>query len=208
MNLEENLTLPVESVLSIMQSRITRHTSYLGVKAVKSPLDFWVYQEIIYQTKPDVIVEIGTGTGGATLALAHLCDNSQGRVISMDTDQKAHEKVRNHPRITLLEGDALDLFKQIRQLIAPWEKVMVIEDSSHTYDNTLMVLRVYSSLIKSGQYFIVEDTNCHHGVNRGPSPGPYEAVETFLSESAEFESDRSKESFFITTNPKGYLRRV
>jgi cephalosporin hydroxylase len=59
-----------------------------------------------------------------------------------------------------------------------------------------------------GGYFIVEDGICHHGLEIGPSPGPYEAVETFVAERSEFEIDRSREAFGITWNPKGYLKRV
>lgn len=207
MYLEENPNIQLPRLMRWIQNRILRHTTYFGIRTNKCPLDMWVYQEIIHDTKPDVIVEIGTGSGGATLALAHLCDNSQGRIISMDIDQKADESTRNHPRVILLEGNASALFRQVRELIKPWEKVMVIEDSSHTYDNTLQVLRTYCSLIKSGQYFIVEDTNCHHGLEHGPKPGPYEAVEMFLLEAPDFYSDRDRESFFITWNPKGFLRR-
>jgi len=86
---------------------------------------------------------------------------------------------------------------------------LVIEDSSHTYDNTLNVLNTYSELIKPGDYFIVEDGICHHGLSIGPKPGPYEAIETFVnSETSDFKIDRSKESFLITWNPKGYLKRT
>ena len=87
------------------------------------------------------------------------------------------------------------------------DDVLIIEDSAHTFDNTLNVLKRYSPLIKPGGYFIVEDTICHHGLDVGPSPGPYEAVEAFLEMNPNFESDRSKEPFLITWNPKGYLKR-
>jgi len=68
-------------------------------------------------------------------------------------------------------------------------------------------LRSYSVLIKPGDYLIVEDSICHHGLSVGPEPGPYEAIETFVNENSDFEIDRSRESFLITWNPKGYLRR-
>ena len=86
-------------------------------------------------------------------------------------------------------------------------RVLVIEDSSHTYENTLNMLRLYSKFIKLGDYFIVEDSICHHGLSVGPNPGPYEAIETFIRECEGFEIDRDKESFLITWNPKGYLKR-
>jgi cephalosporin hydroxylase len=85
---------------------------------------------------------------------------------------------------------------------------MVIEDSSHTYDHTLNVLRTYAPLVQIGDYFIVEDGICHHGLEVGPHPGPMEAIETFIAENSHFEIDRQREAFVITWNPKGYLRRV
>ena len=69
-------------------------------------------------------------------------------------------------------------------MISLEERVLIIEDSSHTYENTLNVLRLYSDFIKPGDYFIVEDSICHHGLSIGPIPGPYEAVEDFIKEGA------------------------
>ncbi|WP_205127274.1 MULTISPECIES: CmcI family methyltransferase [unclassified Okeania] len=69
------------------------------------------------------------------------------------------------------------------------------------------MLRTYSTLIKTGDYFIVEDGICHHGLPVGPKSGPYEAIEAFVNENSDFEIDRGRESFLITWNPKGYLRR-
>lgn len=116
--------------------------------------------------------------------------------------------LEQYTRITLIECDACQCFGSVEQLISKEERTLVIEDSSHTYDNTLNVLRLYSRLIKPGDYFIVEDSICHHGLTVGPRPGPYEAIEAFLNENSDFEIDRSREHFFITWNPKGYLKRT
>lgn len=207
--MEDNLDMPLRRLLAIMQDGIMHRTTYFGVQAWKSPVDAWVYQEIIFETQPDVIVEVGTAQGGTTLYLAHLCDlMGKGRVISIDVDQQAVvECVFAHPRVTLIEGDACHVIEDVKGLIAKDERVLVIEDSSHTYDNTLNVLWLYSSLIKPGDYLIVEDSNCHHGLEEGPKPGPYEAIETFIKENRDFQIDRSRERFLITWNPKGYLRR-
>jgi cephalosporin hydroxylase len=208
--MEENLDVPLRDVIRIMQGRIMEQTTYFGIKALKSPMDFWVYQEIVFETKPDVIIEIGNFCGGSTLALAHLCDAvGRGRVIGLDlSHETVPESVKSHHRITLIDGDACQSFESVRGLIEDGDNVLIIEDSSHTFENTLNVLRTYSELVKPGGYFIVEDGICHHGLDGGPSPGPYEAVESFVGENQYFEIDRSKESFFITWNPKGYLRRV
>jgi cephalosporin hydroxylase len=207
--LEENLDIPLRQVLPIIQDRIMTRTRYFGIKTFKNPLDFWVYQEIIYETRPDVIIEIGNAQGGSTLALAHLCDlMSNGRVIGIDLSHRnVPEFVRLHPRIVLLDGDARLLREQVGKMISATDSVLIIEDSAHTYENTLAVLRMYSDLVKPGDFLIVEDSICHHGLDVGPAPGPYEAVEDFTKENPLFEIDRSRESFFITWNPKGFLRR-
>lgn len=207
--MEDSLDMPLWRVLEIMQDRIMNRTTYHGVRTLKNPSDFRVYQEIIVETRPQVIVEIGNKCGGSALALAHICDLlGAGRIIGVDVSHaNIADKVRAHGRITLIEGDACASFARVTELIDPTERVLIIEDSSHTYANTLNVLRTYAGLIQPGGYFIVEDSICHHGLAIGPKPGPYEAIETFITERPEFEIDRSRESFLITWNPKGYLRR-
>ena len=207
--LEESLNMPLSSVLQKIQDRIMRDTSYFGIKTLQSPNDFWVYQEIIYKIKPDVLIEIGNYCGGSALALAHIFDAMKhGQIIGLDIDQsKIHKLVRNHPRITLIEGDACELYDQVRSMVSAYERVLIIEDSAHTFENTLNVLRLYSKLIKPGDYFIVEDSICRNGLTVGPNPGPYEAIEAFIEEGADFDIDRERESFLITWNPKGYLKR-
>jgi cephalosporin hydroxylase len=207
--MEDNLDMPLSKALQVIQDRLMRESTYFGIQTFKSPVDFWIYQEILFEKKPDVIIEIGNKCGGSTLALAHICDlMDSGRVIGLDiSHEEVPEQVRKHPRITFIEGDACQSFEKVRKLILKEERVLVIEDSAHTYDNTLRVLRTYSVLIKPGDYFIVEDSICHHGLTVGPEPGPYEAIETFIDENSDFEIDRSRESFLITWNPKGYLQR-
>lgn len=207
--LEESESLPLGEVLKVIQDRIVTCTTYFGVPTQKNPLDFWIYQEMIHELRPTVIVEIGNKFGGSTLALAHVFDIlGSGRVIGVDIDHSnIHPLARAHPRISLLEGDAPSMAERVKTMISADDNVLVIEDSSHTYDNTLQVLRNYSDLVRPGGYFIVEDSNCHHGLAVGPNPGPYEAIETFLAENQAFESDRTRESFLITWNPTGFLKR-
>lgn len=207
--IEDSTHLPLAELLPRIQDRILQKTSYFGVKTLKNPMDFWVYQEIIVEQQPDVVIEIGNNWGGSTLALAHLLDNlKHGKIIGVDINHsKVSNKVKQHPRITLIEDDAANAYDKIRGLINPDENVLIIEDSAHTYDNTLKVLKLYSDFISKGGYFIIEDSICHHGLDVGPSPGPYEAIEDFIAERDDFIIDRDKESFLITWNPKGFLRR-
>ena len=208
--LETSLDWPLGKVLPYLQHKIVEQSTYFGVPTLKSPLDFWVYQELIFAHRPDVIVELGCRYGGSALALAHLCDSlGHGRIISLDISlSDVAAATRAHSRVTLIEGDACANFAQVRQLIGSDEKVLVIEDSSHTFENTLKVLQTYQVLVKPGDYFIVEDSICHHGLEVDPQPGPYEAIESFTQENSDFMIDRSKEAYLITWNPKGYLKRI
>jgi cephalosporin hydroxylase len=133
----------------------------------------------------------------------------KGNIIGLDiTHELLSDIARQHPRITWIEGDACASYGQVKELINDQDQVLVIEDSAHTYENTLNVLRTYGPLVRPGGYFIVEDGICHHGLEIGPKPGPYEAIEAFIAENPGFVVDRSKEDFLITWNPKGFLRRV
>ena len=210
MFLEDALEAKLNDLLPIVQQRLLHKTRYFGVPTVKHPCDLWVYQEIITTLKPEVIIEIGNYCGGTTLALAHICDLlNVGKVIGIDVNHaNIQPVVRAHPRIVLLEGNACALVDKVKSVIQAKTNILIIEDSSHHYDNTLSILRTYKALIPLDGYFIIEDSICHHGLNEGPNPGPFEAVETFLTENKDFVSDRTREDFIMTWNPKGFLKRI
>ena len=206
---EQNRNTPLKLLLEYFQKETLKST-YFGIETWKFPIDFWIYTELVYEILPDVIIEIGNYKGGSALALAHMLDNiGKGRIIGLDIN---HDKipliVKNHPRITLITGDACASANKVKRIVKEGERVLIIEDSAHTYSNTLNVLRTFGSLVSKGSYFIVEDSICHHGLNVGPNPGPYEAIESFLKENKNFISDREKERFLVTWNPKGYLKKI
>ncbi len=207
--MEDALTKTLGEVLEVIQERVVTDSTYFGISCLRSPMDFWIYQEIIFALKPDVIVEIGNYHGGSALSLAHLCDHlNKGRVIAVDIDHsRVDQTAKNHPRISFITGDACEVFDVVAAKCSEATTILVIEDSSHEYQNTLNVLMKYSQLVTVGSYLIVEDSICHHGLNVGPNPGPYEAISDFLENNTSFYSDRKKEPFLITWNPKGYLKR-
>ena len=202
--------MSVGQLLPIMQERLMHKSKYHGIQTWKNPIDFWIYQEIVFDIKPDLIIEIGLHQGGSTLALAHMLDrNENGRIIGIDLSLSLiNEQVRNHNRISLMEGNPLDLFEEVNQCISPDSTVLIIEDSSHEYENTLAVLNMYGSLVSENSFFIVEDGICYHGLDVGPKPGPYEAVHDFIKGNENFIIDRSKEDFLLTWNPCGFLKRI
>jgi len=189
-------------------SVVFSNTSWLGVTALKCPLDMWIYQEIIHEVRPDVIVECGTAHGGSALFLASMCELlGKGQVVTMDVEEKPGQP--QHPRIRYLLGSSTsgEIVEQVRDAVRDQDRVMVILDSDHSKDHVLAELGIYSELVTPGSYLIVEDTNLGHPVRPDFGPGPMEAVEEFLAARTDFAADRSREKFFLTFNPGGYLRR-
>jgi len=187
-----------------------KNTFFLGIPILKCPLDLWIYQEILVQNKPDIIIETGTFCRGSALYLAFICDLlGQGRVITIDVENRA-EGIK-HPRISFLQGSSTSpaLVRQIKDQIGPKDKVMVLLDSEHKQEHVLKELQLYHSLVSPGQYLIVEDTNVNgHPVYQEFGPGPMEALEMFLAKNDQFEVDRQCEKFFLTMNPRGFLKRI
>jgi cephalosporin hydroxylase len=187
-----------------------QNTRWLGVRAQKCPLDMWVFQEILYETRPDVLVEMGTFQGGSALYFASVFDLlGHGRVVTVDIEDQP-EKPR-HERITYLLGSSTsdEIAQKVAGLIKSGERVMVVLDSDHHRDHVLREMRRYASLVSPGCYLIVEDTHFNgHPILPKFGPGPMEAVQEFLKERTDFIPDRSREKFLMTFNPSGYLKRV
>ncbi len=199
----------LQAVLGVFQDKVLSKTTYFGVKTLKNPLDAWVYQEIICEVRPDIVIEVGNFCGGSTLFLAHILDAlGKGKVIALDLSHKdVPEFIKKNRRIKFIEGDACKNSVRVKKLIKRTDKVLVIEDSAHTFENTLNVIKTFAPMVTKDSYLIIEDSICHHGIAVGPNPGPWEAIEEFIKDNQEFIIDRSREAFLITYNPKGFLRR-
>lgn len=198
----------LRDTLPVMQDRIMTCTTYRGVEVKKCPLDMWVYSEILFHKKPTVVVEIGNWCGGTMLYLDDICRaaNQSTRFIGVDIDHgRISDLVRSSSRVSLIQGDAASVVGRVSDMIRPDDRVMVIKDSSHTYENTLSVMCLYGGLVTSGQYMIIEDTICHHGLETGPNPGPMEAVAEYFRNHNDFTIDNTKCGFGVTWNPNGYL---
>src|SRR5262249_4097887 len=134
-------------------------TSWLGVTVWKCPLDLWVYQEIIHEVRPDLIVETGTAFGGSALYLASVCDLvGHGEVVTIDIREDPSRP--RHERITYLLGSstAQAIVERV-SLLAAGKRVLAILDSDHRREHVLEELRAYSPLVGAGSYVVVEDTN-------------------------------------------------
>ena len=186
---------------------------WMGVRALKNPLDAWVYQEIIYETKPQAIIEIGSAEGGSTLFFAHMLDLlGDGIVVSIDIDRSGWAIAGRHPRIVELTGDSAsdEIVDRARELCRD-KRVLVIHDGDHRREQVRLDLERYAPLVTPGSYLIVEDGIIDlyrpgDGI-AGFDPGPLSATQEFLRGAPEFTVDKDRERYLITANPDGFLRR-
>jgi cephalosporin hydroxylase len=185
------------------------NTFWLGHRVLKCPLDLWCYQEILYDVRPELIIETGTYQGGSALFLASICDLlGQGKVLTIDVDRR--EDRPRHPRITYLTGSSTSsaILRQVRQRAKCTPRVLVILDSGHAKNHVLSEMDVYAPLVTPGSYLVVEDTNLNgHPVESDHGPGPAEAVAEFLERNDAFVRDESREKFLLTFNPRGFLEK-
>lgn len=185
---------------------------WLGVPALQNPFDAWVIQEIIMETRPDVVVETGTFMGGgAVLWGSFLAMAGGGRVISVDISPHIHEHALEHrivkERVEFIDGSSSD--PQVARRVADatsGERVMVILDSDHSAAHVREELEVWSSLVTPGCYLIVQD-GLISAIDPDHGPGPLEAIREWLPAHPEFEVDDERERMLFTVCPSGYLRR-
>ena len=183
--------------------------TWLGTQALKNPLDLWIYQEIIAETRPDVVVETGTYRGGSAHFLASVCDLlGAGEVISIDIEPE-REDYPQHPRITYLAGRSstdTDVLAEVRRRVEG-RRTLIVLDSDHSQRHVAAELEAYAPLVPVGCYLVVEDSNIGQ-IRKDLMPGPLQAIETFLAGRSDFEIDREREKFLLTFNPSGYLKRI
>lgn len=187
-----------------------KNSTFMGIPVWKNPLDLWIIQEIIFQTKPDIIIETGSFFKGSAVYMAILCElRGKGNVYTIDV--KNHAPQLQHPRMHFFHGSSTSekIFQSVKTNIKPEDKVMVLLDSEHKKEHVAKELEMYHALVTVGNYLIVEDTDINgHPVHPDFGPGPMEALNDFLPRHPEFEIDESREKFFLTQNPRGFLKRI
>ncbi len=190
---------------------------FLGVKIIKNPLDLWMMQEVIYEVRPDFIIETGTLHGGSALYWAHTLNGmglTSSRVLTIDIQDMVQDAIHVplwHQYVEFFHAGSTnpDLVARIAERVKG-KKVLVVLDSDHHMHHVRQELRVYSPMVSPGSYIVVEDTH-YDSVPIYPhfGPGPMAAVNAFLAEGGGdlFEQDFSREAMVMTFNPGGWLRR-
>lgn len=185
--------------------------TYREVKAIRCPFDYVLYQMILFEVKPDLVIEIGTNDGGGSLYLADILDliGNKGVLHTIDIVDLCQELPKKHPRIVrFLNGwEGYDIENTKR-----FEKVLIIEDSSHLYEHTRDILQKFSPVVSKDSYFIVEDSIINElGIENEFNGGPLKAIHEFLKNNKSYIIDRKWCDFFgknATFNVNGYLKKI
>jgi cephalosporin hydroxylase len=200
------------------------HWTWLGLPIIQMPADIIATHEIIWQTKPDVIIETGVAWGGSIVMYASILELiGKGKVIGIDLNLMDHveEQIMSYnfsKRIQLFKGSSVEpsLVEKVKSLIEPGQSVMVILDSNHTHEHVLDELRAFAPLVTKDQYLLVCDTyvedvplQTHRPRPWGPGNNPGTALREYVKDSDVFEVDEYLDKKILTTyTPGGYLKRV
>ncbi len=212
-------------LMESMQKMYVYNFSWLGRPIIQYPQDMVAIQEIIYQVKPDLIIETGIAHGGSIIFSASILEliGGEGEVLGIDIDIREHNRkeIENHrmaKRIKMIQGSSVseDTIKKVYEIAKNKKNILVILDSNHTHEHVLAELNAYAGLVTKESYCIVLDTfvqdmpekffaNRPWDVNNNPKTAVWE----YLKTNDNFEIDKAPENkSLITVAPDGYLKRV
>ena len=213
-----------------MRKAYVYNFSWMGRPIIQNPIDIMAMQEIIWEVKPDLIIETGIAHGGSLIFSASMLELNaacggpvDAEVLGIDIDIRPHNRkaIEEHPmsrRITMIEGSSIapEIVAQVKAKAKGKKRILVCMDSNHTHDHVLAELEAYAPLTGVGSYCVVfdtfvEDVPADVFDNRPWHPGnsPKTAVWEYLKTHPEFEIDKSiHQKLLITVAPDGYLKRV
>lgn len=217
--------LAMDFLKDTLPYRYTYHFKWLGLPIIQMPQDIVAMQELVWDIRPDLIVETGVAHGGSLVFYASMLEllGNNGLVVGIDIDIREHNRraIESHPlsrRIQLIQGSSIgeDVAAQVRALAQNRQRVLVALDSNHTHEHVLRELELYSPLVKSGSYVVVFDTTIED-LPDGLYPdrpwnkanNPKTAVWEFLKRNDRFVIDKQMhERLQITVAMDGYLKCV
>jgi cephalosporin hydroxylase len=216
----------IDFLVRTAPTKYSYHFSWMGRPIIQFPQDMIALQEIIWEVKPDLIIETGIAHGGSLILSASILEllGGDGHVLGIDIDIREHNRkeIENHPmakRISMLQGSSIaeDMIQKVYDFAKDKQNIMVILDSNHTHEHVLAELRAYAPLVHTNSYCIVFDTvieDMPADYDWGTRPwgkgnNPKTAVWEYMKENDNFEIDKTIENkLLLTVAPDGYLKRV
>lgn len=216
----------IDWMLHADKYKYTYNYTWLGRPIIKYPNDIAITQEIVWDLKPDLIIETGIAHGGSLILSASLLEliGGEGKVLGIDIDIREHNRkeIEAHPmmkRIEMIEGSSVgeDVMSRVKEEASKAKTVMVFLDSLHSHDHVLKELELYAPLVTTGSYLVLPDTfieyfpKGYYADNRPWDVGnnPMTALRAFMEKNDDFEIDRELcNKLMITEAFDGYLRRM
>src|SRR6185503_2458179 len=195
---------------------------YMGIRIQKNPMDLYMMQQLIFDVRPDYIIEAGTAYGGSAIYWAHMLEGmglDDSKVLTVDItryEEEAEKLPLWKKHVEFFLGSSTDpaIVEKIRQRVAG-KKVLVVLDSNHAAAHVFDELTAYAPMVSKDSYIVVEDTNLDAlplpdlKYVEGNGGGPMAAVNKYLAGegAGKFEQDLLRENFVLTFNPGGWLKR-
>jgi cephalosporin hydroxylase len=213
-------------ILDTAANKYSYNFTWMGRPIIAFPQDMIAMQEIIWDVKPDLIIETGIAHGGSIVFYASMLEliGKGGLVLGIDIDIRKHNRalIEEHPmfkRIQMIEGSSVEkeTIEQVTNIASKKNKILVCLDSNHSHKHVLKELQLYAPFVTVGSYCVVFDTvvedmptDFNYGDRPwGPGNNPKTAVWEFLKSHTEFEIEKSiPNKLLITVAPDGYLKRV
>lgn len=200
-------------------------TNWFGEPLLQLPQDMFAFQEIIWKTQPDFIIEVGVAWGGSVLFNATICEAlGHGQVVGVDIyipedlTERLSSKGRVSERIQLISGSSIeqDTVDRVREIVGDSKRTFVILDSHHTKDHVLRELELFAPFVGKDCYMLCGDTIVerlpvqeHRSREWGPGNNPMNALDDFLQNQERFVIDEFFDNkLLLTCNPRGFLRAV
>lgn len=223
---KEMIKMGIDFLVASAANKYSYHFTWMGRPIIAYPQDMIAMQEIIWEVKPDLIIETGVAHGGSIVYYASLLEliGGDGLVLGIDIDIRKHNRdlIEAHPmmkRIKLLEGSSVskEIADQVKEIASKKKKILVCLDSNHTHEHVLEELKIYAPLTSVGSYCVVFDTvvedmpkDWNWGERSwGVGNNPKTAVMEYLKTNSDFVINKSIDhKLLISVAPDGYLKRI
>lgn len=181
---------------------------FLGLPMRQIPTDNWLMSELMWDVKPDYIIEAGTLYGGSAIYYAAMLEfiNPEGKVLTVDiNEEQIHAEAKNHPlwakRVRFYLGSSIapEVHEQLKADIGEGKRVFVTLDTLHAPKHVAAELDLYSQYVSPGSYMILQDTYYE---------GLPEVLDEFLAKHPDWERVEKLDDRFIFTKYRGgFLRK-
>eukprot|EP01061_Rhynchopus_euleeides_P034525 TRINITY_DN58361_c0_g1_i1.p1 TRINITY_DN58361_c0_g1~~TRINITY_DN58361_c0_g1_i1.p1 ORF type:complete len:435 (+),score=163.50 TRINITY_DN58361_c0_g1_i1:60-1307(+) len=212
--------------------------NWLGVKCQQDPMDAFAIQDMLWRVKPDLIIEVGTNNGGGAIFYASIMQNynKNGKIVTLDVKPvtqnwmtgpnagncegcitgNEHPLWKDSDMINFIKGDIMkkDIQAQVEEFVNKAKTVLVVEDASHRYPETLHRMNVIYKYVTVGSYMLVQDTKMDRFVSRlrkkygGLKFGPMRSVDEFIKANQNWEIDRTFEYYIYSQHHRGFLKKT